>query len=101
MPSVYDYRLKVRIEKLYKQIRMVEHDIIDAQTPAEVSALSDRLDEIETSIMHANIPVLDSDAFLKVRQALDLARDRIGRVDAKAAPTVRAAAAVSLETTQF
>ena len=99
MPSVYDYRLKVRIAKLYKQIRMVEHDIIDAQTPAEVSALSDRLDEIETSIMHANIPVLDSDAFYQVRQALDLARDRIGRVDTKAAPTLRATAAVSLETT--
>ena len=82
-----------------QSIRTVEHDIIDAQTPAEVSALSDRLDQIETSIMHANIPVLDSDAFLKVRQALNLARDRIGRVDAKASPTVRTAAAVSLETT--
>ena len=101
MPSVYDYRLKVRIAKLYKQIRMVEHDIIDAQTPAEVSALSDRLDEIETLIVHANIPVLDSDAFLKVRQARDLASDRIGRVDAKAALTLRAAATVSLETTRF
>ena len=99
MRSVYDYRLKVSIAKLYKQIRMVEHDIIDAQTPAEVSALSDRRDEIETSIMHANIPVLDSDAFYQVRQALDLARDRIGRVDTKAAPTLRAPAAVSLETT--
>ena len=89
----------MRLAKLYKQIRMVEHDIIDAQTPAEVSALSDRRDEIETSIMHANIPVLDSDAFYQVRQALDLARDRIGRVDAKAAPTLRATAAVSPETT--
>ena len=40
MPSVYDYRLKVRIAKLYKQIRTVEHDIIYAQTPAEVSSTS-------------------------------------------------------------
>ncbi len=91
MPSVYDYRLKVRIAKLYKQIRTVEHDINDAKTPAEVTALCDRLDEIETSIVHANIPVLDSDAFYQVRQALDLARDRIGRGDAKAAPTLRVA----------
>ena len=89
MPSVYDYRLKVRIATLYKQIRTVEHDIVDAKTPAEVNALSDRLDAIETSIEHANIPALDSDAFYQVRQALDLARDRIGRGDAKAAPTLR------------
>ena len=94
MPSVYDYRLKVRIAKLYKQIRTVEHDIIDAKSPEEVNALSDRLDVIETSIVHANIPVLDSDAFYQVRQALDLARDRIGRGDAKAAPTLRVAASV-------
>ena len=40
MPSVYDYRLKVRIAKLYNQIRTVEHDIIAAQAPAEVSATS-------------------------------------------------------------
>ena len=92
MPAVYDYRLKVRIAKLYKLIRTVEHDIIDAKTPSEVSALSDRLDAIETSIVHANIPVLDSDAFYQVRQALDLARDRIGRGDAKAAPTLRQSA---------
>ena len=95
MPSVYDYRLKVRIAKLYKQIRTVEHDIIDAKTPEEVNALSDRLDEIETSIVHANIPVLDSDAFYQVRQALDLARDRIGRGDAKAAPTLRPSATMN------
>ena len=99
MPSVYDYRLKVRIAKLYKQIRTVEHDIIDARTPTEVGALSDRLDEIETSIVHANIPVLDSDAFYQVRQALDLARDRIGRGDAKAAPTLRVTASASALTT--
>ena len=82
-----------------QSIRTVEHDIIDVKTPAEVSALSDRLDQIETSIMHANIPVLDSDAFYQVRQALDVASDRIGRVDAKAAPTLRAVASVSLKTT--
>ncbi len=81
MPALYDWRIKRRIFRWYRELKAFEVSVNDARDPAPLLA---RLDEIEKGVAQTKVPLTYWDYVYTLRGHIDLVRARL--VGAQAAP---------------
>jgi len=81
MPALYDWRIKRRIFRWYRELKEFEVSVNDTRDPAPLLA---RLDEIEKGVAHTKVPLTYWDYVYTLRGHIDLVRARL--VGAQAAP---------------
>jgi len=91
LPSLYAWRIQSRIARWYGRVSQVEHTVDGATSPDDVSALLAELDAIEAEANAAELPSWYAGDVYRLRAAIDLVRERLGRPGAKTLPTLREA----------
>jgi hypothetical protein len=86
MPALYDWRIKRRIFRWYRDLKEVELGVDRAHDPA---ALLARLDEIEAGVTGTRVPLTYWDYVYTLRGHIDLVRARLTGNTAAPAGTLR------------
>ena len=89
LPSLYAWRIQSRIARWYGRVSQVEHTVDGAPSPDDVSALLAELDAIEAEANAAELPSWYAGDVYRLRAAIDLVRERLGRPGEKRLPTLR------------
>lgn len=74
MPALYDWRIKRRIFRWYRELKEFEVSIKDARDPTQLLA---RLDEIEKGVAQTKVPLTYWDYVYTLRGHIDLVRAHI------------------------
>lgn len=74
MPALYDWRIKRRIFRWYRELKKFEVSIKDARDPAQLLA---RLDEIEKGVAQTKVPLTYWDYVYTLRGHIELVRAHI------------------------
>ena len=74
MPALYDWRIKRRIFRWYRELKEFEVSIKDARDPAQLLA---RLDEIEKGVAQTKVPLTYWDYVYTLRGHIELVRAHI------------------------
>lgn len=82
VPIVYTYRLKSRIVGWYARLGEFERGLTDSPDPARVDEHLAQLDAIEDEITTARVPKWYADEAYLLRAAIDLVRERLGKLGA-------------------
>jgi len=83
MPALYDWRIKRRIFRWYRELKEFEVSIKDARDPTQLLA---RLDEIEKGVTQTKVPLTYWDYVYTLRGHIELVRARL--TGAAAAPVM-------------
>ncbi|RPJ44608.1 MAG: TAXI family TRAP transporter solute-binding subunit [Betaproteobacteria bacterium] len=84
MPALYDWRVKRKIFRWYRELKEVEVSLHDAAGTADTAALLKRLDEIEVGVAEIRVPLTYWDYVYTLRGHIDLVRARL--IGTQAAP---------------
>ena len=79
MPALYDWRIKRRIFRWYRELKEFEVSASEAGDPARLLA---RLDEIEKGVAQTKVPLTYWDYIYTLRGHIDLVRARIAKLSA-------------------
>lgn len=77
MPVFYDWRIKRRIFRWYRELRQVDVEIRGAPDAAGTARLLARLDEIETGLDATVVPLVYWDYVYTLRSHIDMVRARL------------------------
>lgn len=91
IPDALAWRVKLRINKWYAELRGIEETLMSEPAPEKVTEYLRQLDAIETQINNAEISKWYSTDLYSLRSAIDLVRERLGQPGAKAIHPLRSA----------
>ena len=74
MPALYDWRIKRRIFRWYRELKEFEVSVNETGDPARLLA---RLDEIEKGVAQTKVPLTYWDYVYTLRGHIDLVRARL------------------------
>lgn len=77
MPVFYDWRIKRRIFRWYRELRVVDIEIRSTSAPADAARLLARLDDIETGLDATRVPLNYWDYIYTLRSHIDMVRARL------------------------
>ena len=80
LPPLYQWRIRSRVYKWYGRLRALEYEVKNPDPdrgPADVAALSARLDEIEEKVNDISVPLSHADEVYFLRQHIELVRSRL------------------------
>ena len=77
VPSLYQWRIRSKILKKYRDVVEVDHELARRPAPAECDRLLERLDRIEDDIRALRVPLGYADAHYHLRLHVDLVRGRV------------------------
>ncbi len=77
MPALYDWQVKRKIFRWYRDLKGVELEINEAPSSGEISALLERLREIERGVAATKVPLTYWDYVYTLRGHIDLVRARL------------------------
>jgi TRAP-type uncharacterized transport system substrate-binding protein len=87
MPALYDWRVKRKIFRWYRELKEVEVSLRDSPAAADTTALLARLNEIEQGVAETKVPLTYWDYVYTLRGHIDLVRARlVGKQAAPVAP---------------
>ncbi len=77
IPSLYRWRIKLRIYRWYRALLMLERDLIARLASEKREELLGRLDHIEDEVNKMKMPASFADQFYVLRGHIDFVRDRL------------------------
>ncbi len=84
VPAVYNWRVKSRINRRYRQLMALERQSLETLTSEQRSALIERLAQIEKSVIALKIPGSHAEQFYILREHLEFVRENLLRPARKA-----------------
>jgi hypothetical protein len=84
VPAVYNWRVKSRINRRYRQLMALERQSLETLTSEQRSALIERLAQIENSVIALKIPGSHAEQFYVLREHLEFVRENLLRPARKA-----------------
>lgn len=78
-PGVYNWRVRLRVFRWYRQLRAVELESAGNPSPERIAALLTRLDEIQDGVNRTRVPLTYSDYAYNLKLHIDLVRSRLRR----------------------
>ena len=82
MPALYDWRIKRRIFRWYRELKGVEIGMRTASGTVENAQLLARLNEIEQGVAETKVPLTYWDYVYTLRVHIDLVRARLTNITA-------------------
>jgi TRAP transporter TAXI family solute receptor len=79
MPSLYEWSIRRRIDRIYHELRLVEKDADLREAGRPFAELDDALDRLEERASHLKVPASYSDPLYTLRQHITLVRERVAR----------------------
>jgi len=79
LPALYNWRIRRRINARYKQLMALERQSLGALSPPERAALSERLAEIERSVIKLKMPGSHAEQLYLLRQHLQFVHENLKR----------------------
>jgi len=80
VPPLYQYRIRSRIYRWYRDLRQIEDDLARSATPA--AELLERLDSLDAKAERVAVPLAYTDELYALRSAIGLVRKRLRVTDA-------------------
>jgi TRAP-type uncharacterized transport system substrate-binding protein len=77
VPSLYRWRVKSRIYKIYGTLIGVEREAMSDPEPAQREALIERVDNIENAVNQMKMPLAYADQFYVLREHIGFVRQRL------------------------
>ncbi|MGY8661414.1 TAXI family TRAP transporter solute-binding subunit [Bradyrhizobium sp. UFLA05-109] len=77
LPPSYDWMMQRRIRRLYDEIRLIENEMEVQGTKVDRGALSARLDLVDQSASHLQLPNVYASSLYTLRSHVDLVRTRL------------------------
>ncbi len=75
VPPFYQYRIRSRIYRWYRDLRQIEDDLARRNLPAE--QLLERLDKLDAKAERVMVPLAYADELYALRSAIGLVRKRL------------------------
>lgn len=79
MPVLYEWRVRSRIYRWYRDLRPLERRLKEGLDPREAERALERLDGIERALAGLSVPLAYADALYQLRLHIDLVRGAIQR----------------------
>ena len=86
LPLVYQWRIRSKITKGYRDVVAADQVLARRPSPAECAALLNRLDKIEDDVRRLRVPLGYADAHYHLRLHVDLVRRRVQELSQAAPP---------------
>jgi TRAP-type uncharacterized transport system substrate-binding protein len=80
IPALFKWRMKLRINRWYRLLLLVEQDTMARRSTEKLEALAQRIDEIESEVHKMKVPASYGDQFYALRTHIDFVRDRLQKV---------------------
>jgi uncharacterized protein len=77
IPPAYDWRMRSRINRWYKELQAIELSLHDRSSAGEIRQRMAELDDIEQSLAHLEMPVSYGNALYSLRGHVALLRDEL------------------------
>lgn len=81
IPSIYRWRMRLRILRQYRALLVLEEQITAQTTPEKRKELIDRLDQIEQTVNMLKIPASFADQFYSLRSHISIVRGRLEQLN--------------------
>jgi len=75
VPPLYEFRIRSRIFRWYRNLRQIEHDLAQGREPH--AELLERLNALETKVEFIAVPLSYADELYALRSAIGLVRSRM------------------------
>ena len=82
MPALYNWRVRSRIYRWYKELRPLERHVTAGLAPADAERALRRLDRIKGELSQLSVPWAYADELYQLRLHVDLLRAEIVRAGA-------------------
>lgn len=79
VPPLYEFRIRSRIFRWYRQLRDIEEALRTRSTPS--AALREELNTLEAKAEHVNVPLSYADQLYALRSHIQLVRERLACAD--------------------
>jgi TRAP-type uncharacterized transport system substrate-binding protein len=80
IPSIYRWRIRLRILRWYRALLVLEEEISTQTTPEKCKELIDRLNQIEQTVNKLKIPASFADQFYSLRSHISIVRERLKNI---------------------
>jgi hypothetical protein len=80
MPPIYNWRMRSRIYRWYRQLESIDTQISTKQTADNLDRHIARLDDLENNLSHIQVPLAFQDELYNFRLHIELLRKRIQRI---------------------
>jgi hypothetical protein len=97
VPAVYDWRVKSRINRRYRQLMALERESLRPLSDGQRTALIARLAQIEKDVIALKVPGSHAEYLYVLRQHMKFVLDNLSRQPTEAAAAVSAALAAADE----
>lgn len=77
IPALFHWRMKLRINRMYRQLLLVEQQALRRVTAAELAALTQRIDAIEAEVHRMKVPAAYGDQFYVLRTHINFVRSKL------------------------
>jgi hypothetical protein len=91
LPNLYAWRVNSRIHRRYGELMALERESLESLTPERRSALLERLDDIERSVIRRKIPGSHAEQIFQLREHIRFVRRNLNRPGARARPEAQIA----------
>ena len=79
MPVLYEWRVRSRIYRWYRELRPLERRLREGLDPREAARALERLESIERALAGLSVPLAYADGLYQLRLHIDLVRGAIRR----------------------
>jgi TRAP-type uncharacterized transport system substrate-binding protein len=80
IPSLYRWRIRLRILRWYRALLVLEEEITAQMTPEKSKELIERLDQIEQTVNTMKMPASFADQFYSLRSHISIVRGRLTNI---------------------
>jgi len=80
LPMTYDWIMRLRIQRFYREMRSVENAMEDKSRQLDVSAMTARIDQLEQRAMHLRLPNAYDSSVYTMRVHIGLLRSHLGSI---------------------
>ena len=77
LPALYRWQIRLRIYRWYRELLMLERDIMTRAAPEEREALLERIDHIESGVRKMKVPASFADQFYVLRGHIIFVHERL------------------------
>ena len=91
LPNLYAWRVNSRIHRRYGELMALERESLESLTPERRSALLERLDDIERSVIRRKIPGSHAEQLYQLREHIRFVRRNLNRPGVRTSPEAQTA----------
>jgi hypothetical protein len=84
LPALYDWRMRYKISRLYRELRFLEDQLEDLRTENDAGKMAAQLERLKQQANHLRMPVAYTSMLYMLRTHIDLARKGLNKYADKA-----------------